>query len=193
MLETPRLVLRPMRADDVDDLLAVFGDPRVMASFGEPPFDRARMEHWVRRNLDHQDRYGYGLFTLVRKADGLVVGDCGLERMDDVASVQAELGYDLRADCWNRGLATEAAAAVRDYSFRALGLPRLFSLVRVVNLASRRVAEKVGMKLEAEVERHGHRYWVMALARDHARPSGDRTAGCRGATPPVRGGPAARG
>ena len=165
-IETPRLILRPMRAEDVDDLPAVLGDPRVMASFGEPPFDRARMERWVRRNLDHQERYGYGLFTLVLRANGLVIGDCGLERMDEGNVVQAELGYDLRADCWNRGLATEAAAAVRDYATRALGLPRLISQIRVGNAASRRVAEKIGMRLEAEVERHGYRYWVFVRARD---------------------------
>ncbi|HET9017704.1 MAG TPA: GNAT family N-acetyltransferase [Thermomicrobiaceae bacterium] len=163
VLETPRLVLRPMRAGDVDDLLGVFGDPRVMAAFDEPPFDRARMERWVRRNLDHQAHDGYGLFTLVRKSDGIVVGDCGLERMDEGGIVQAELGYDLRADCWGRGLATEAAAAVRDHAFTALGLPRLISLVQVGNLASRRVAEKIGMRLDAEVTRHGRRYWLMSL------------------------------
>ena len=168
MLETPRLILRPMRAEDADDLLAVFGDQRVMASFDAEPFDRARMERWVRRNLDHQARYGYGLFTLVLKANGLVIGDCGLERMDEGDVVQAELGYDLRADCWNQGLATEAAAAVRDHAIQALGIPRLISLIRVGNLPSRRVAEKIGMRLEVEVQRYGHRYWVLALARDDA-------------------------
>ena len=49
--ETTRLFLRPMRLEDVDDLLIIFADPKVMASFGKAPFDRQRMEHWVQHNL----------------------------------------------------------------------------------------------------------------------------------------------
>jgi ribosomal-protein-alanine N-acetyltransferase len=165
VIETPRLLLRPMRIEDVDDLLRVFGDPRVMAAFESDPFDRARMEVWVRRNLEHQDRYGYGLFSIVLKADGTLVGDCGLEHLED-GTGDVELGYDLRSDYWNRGLATEAAAAVRDHAFGVLALPRLVSLIRQGNAASRRVAEKIGMRHEADVERYGRRYWRYALARD---------------------------
>jgi RimJ/RimL family protein N-acetyltransferase len=159
-LETERLVLREMTADDVDPLLGVFGDARVMESFASPPFDRAAMERWVARNLAHQRDHGYGLFTLIDKADGTVIGDCGLEQMD----IGAELGYDLRADRWGRGLATEAAGAVRDFAFATLHLPRLVSLVRVGNVSSRRVAEKVGMAWCEDLVRSGVRYWRMEMA-----------------------------
>ncbi len=81
LIETARLLLRPMRADDVEDLLGIFADPRVMASFGGVLFDRRQLEQWVQRNLDHQARYGYGLFAVVLKANGLLIGDCGLEHM----------------------------------------------------------------------------------------------------------------
>jgi RimJ/RimL family protein N-acetyltransferase len=164
-LETDRLLLRPMRAEDAESLLAIFGDPSVMASFGESPFDRGQMDRWVQRNLEHQDRHGYGLFSVIQKADGLLVGDCGLEHMD----VGVELGYDVRSDHWNRGLATEAAGAVRDFAFGELQLDRLVSLVRVGNGASRRVAEKLGMRVADHVDRDGIRYWLLALrARDLA-------------------------
>jgi RimJ/RimL family protein N-acetyltransferase len=83
MIETSGLLLRPMRADDAAPLLAVFSDPLAMASFGVPPFSDPQMEAWVRRNLDHQAEHGYGLFTVVHKADNLVIGDCGLERMEN--------------------------------------------------------------------------------------------------------------
>ena len=168
MIETPRLLLRPMREDDVDALLGVFGDPKVMASFGVAPFDRSQMEQWVRRNLDHQERYGYGLFSVIRKENGLLIGDCGLERMDEDGDVLAEVGYDFRSDHWGRGLATEAATAVRDCAFGELALPRLISLIRVGNEASRRVAEKVGMRLSREIDRSGTPYWVYSLSRDEA-------------------------
>jgi RimJ/RimL family protein N-acetyltransferase len=137
-LEIDRLILREMRTEDADDLLAIFGDRRVMAAFEISPFDRAQMERWVQRNLDHQRQHGYGLFSVILKENGLLVGDCGLEQID----IGVELGYDFRSDYWNRGLATEAAGAVRDFAFGDLGLPRLVSLIRAGNGASRRVAEK---------------------------------------------------
>ena len=165
MIETERLLLRPMRAEDVDELLAIFGDPKVMAAFGVEPFGRPEMKHWVQRNLEHQERYGYGLFSVIHKADRRLVGDCGLEHMDEGAR-EAELGYDFRSDYWNRGLATEAAAAVRDFAFHELGLPRLISLIRQGNGASRRVAEKIGMRHDADITRNGLRYWRYALCRD---------------------------
>jgi ribosomal-protein-alanine N-acetyltransferase len=159
-LETARLLLREMRADDADALLAVLGDPVVMEAFAAPPFGHAEMERWIARNLEHQRAHGYGLFTVVHRASGLVIGDCGLEQMD----VGAELGYDLRADHWGQGYATEAASAVRDLAFGALALPRIVSLVRVGNVSSRRVAEKVGMSVREELTRHRVRYWLLELA-----------------------------
>ncbi len=77
MIETRRLLLRPMRPEDVDDLLLIFTDPNVMASFGDVLFDRAQMERWIGRNLEHQARHGYGLFSVIHKADNLLIGDCG--------------------------------------------------------------------------------------------------------------------
>jgi RimJ/RimL family protein N-acetyltransferase len=162
-LETDRLLLRPMALDDVEPLLAVFSDPKVMAAFGVAPFDRAQMQRWVDRNLAHQTEHGVGLFSVILRESGLLIGDCGLELMDLAGVRVAELGYDLRSDCWNRGYATEAARAVRDHALGTLGLPRLVSLIRVGNAASRRVAEKVGMRLEAEIDRHGTAYLLFAM------------------------------
>ncbi len=164
-IETPRLLLRSMQPSDFDALLLIFTDPRVMASFGGDLFSREQMQGWLQRNLDHQAEFGYGLFSIIHKADGLLIGDCGLEQMDVDGVRVAELGYDLRSDYWNRGLATEAAAAVRDYAFNVLRLSRLISLIRVGNLASRRVAEKTGMSLDAEINLHGIQYWRYAMPR----------------------------
>lgn len=168
MIETARLLLRSMRAEDTEALLPIFADPAVMASFGADPFDRRQMEGWVGRNLAHQARHGYGLFSVILKANRLLIGDCGLTHLEVEGMVEAELGYDFRRDYWNRGLATEAATAVRDHAFAVLGLPRLVSLIRHGNRASRRVAEKVGMRLAADITRHGEGYWLYACSRAEA-------------------------
>ena len=166
-LETKRLILRPMLGTDFDALLLIFTDARVMAAFNHPPFTREQMQRWLQRNLDHQNEYGYGLFSIILKETGELIGDCGLEQMEDQGA--AELGYDFRSDFWNQGYATEAACAVRDYAFDVVKLPRLISLIRVGNLSSKRVAEKVGMALADEFIRHGIPYWKYSLenARDH--------------------------
>ena len=166
VLETPRLILRPMREDDTDALLSIFADPRVMAAFGVAPFARPQMERWVRRNLEHQVEHGYGLFSVILKESGLLVGDCGLEVMAVAGATAAELGYDFRSDHWGRGLATEAAIAVRDYAFGTLGLPCLVSLIRQGNEPSRRVAERAGLHLAETILRGDQPYWVYALDRD---------------------------
>jgi len=160
-LETKRLILRPMLATDIDALLLIFTDPKVMAAFNHPPFTRAQMERWLKRNLDHQDEFDYGLFSIILKETGELIGDCGLEQMEDLGA--AELGYDFRSDFWNQGYASEAALAVRDYAFDVLRLPQLISLIRVGNLASKHVAEKVGMQLIEEFIRYDVRYWKYAL------------------------------
>ncbi len=167
-IETARLLLRPMRAEDTEALLRIFTDPRVMAAFAVGPFDRAQMERWVRRNLGHQERYGYGLFSVIHKADGQLIGDCGLEHRVIAGVTVAELGYDLRSEYWHRGLATEAAAAVRDYAFRVLALPQLVSLIRCDNERSSRVAEKIGMHRAMKLTRDGQRYWLYSQTRDDA-------------------------
>jgi len=164
-IETERLILRPMEITDIDDMLYIFTDPLVIASFGIPPYDRQQMERWVQRNLNHQNEYGYGLFSVILKSNGSLIGDCGLEQMDIEGVKVAELGYDFRSDYWHRGFATEAANAVCDYAFRVLHLPRLISLIRVENKASMHVAERLGMALISEFTRFGNMYWKYGIER----------------------------
>jgi RimJ/RimL family protein N-acetyltransferase len=154
-----------MRASDIDGLLSIFTDPNVMGSFNIKSFSREQMEMWLQRNLAHQEKYGYGLFSVILKSNDVLIGDCGLEHMMIGNVDMAELGYDFHSSYWNQGYATEAATAVRNYSFKELNLPRLVSLVRIGNLASRRVAEKIGMHLAAEIIRNDQRYWKYSIAR----------------------------
>lgn len=164
-LETERLILRPMLETDIDALHLIFTDPKVMASFGGELLNREQMQRWLQRNLDHQNQYGYGLFSGILKESGELIGDCGLEQMEVEGVQVAELGYDFRSDYWNQGYATEAACVVRDYAFNILKLPQLISLIRVGNLASKHVAEKVGMTLAEEITRYGIQYWKYMMPR----------------------------
>ena len=165
-LGTKRLLLRPMLETDIDALHLIFTDPNVMAAFHHDPFTREQMGRWLKRNLDHQNEFGYGLFSVILKETGELIGDCGLEQMEEMGA--AELGYDFRSEYWNQGYATEAASAVRGYAFAILNLPHLISLIRVGNLASKRVAEKVGMTLVEEFTRFGIQYWKYSMSNKNA-------------------------
>jgi [ribosomal protein S5]-alanine N-acetyltransferase len=161
VIETERLLLRPMEERDFDALLAMFTDPNVMAAFNLASFGRDDMRGWLDRNLAHQEAHGYGLFTVVLKATGAVIGDCGLEHGDFQGAACVELGYDLLSAHWNRGYATEAAARVRDLALGKLGIGRveLCSFIRVTNLASQRVSEKIGMRRILAYENRGTGYF----------------------------------
>ena len=161
--------LRLMQPSDLYDLLKIFADPKVMTSFGGATFNREQMERWIDRNIAHRDRYGYGLFSVILKSEKLLVGNCGLEHMEIDGDQATELGYDFRSDYWNQGFATEAATAVRDFAFEVLLLPRLISLIRVGNEASRRVSEKIGMRFIAEITKNGISYWKYAIEVSHSK------------------------
>lgn len=142
VLETERLALRQLTFDDVDDLLEIFADPEAMR-FYPAPFTRDKTEGWIHWNLNSYAKNGFGLWAVVRKADGLMLGDCGpvLQPVED--RTELEIGYHVLRREWGRGYATEAARACRDYAFGTLGYPRVVSIVDPLNMASRRVAEKV--------------------------------------------------
>ena len=155
-----------MKQSDIEDFVQMFGDPKVMASFEVASFKRMELEQWVQRNLTHQDQFGYGLFSVILKTNGLLIGNCGLQRMKIGREEIVELGYEFRSDYWNEGYATEAAGAVRDFAFHQLHLQRLTSLVRVGNLGAMRVSEKIGMIRAADVTQNNRHYWQYTIEGD---------------------------
>jgi len=150
ILETSRLILRQFRRDDVDALALVISDPETMHYY-PAPFDRAGVEQWIERNMRRYAECGFGLWAMVLRSSGELIGDCGLtvQNVDGVDEI--EIGYHVRRDLWGRGLATEAARACRDFGFVRLPVKRLVSLIRPENLPSRRVAEKNDMTVWKEV------------------------------------------
>lgn len=151
VIETERLQLRQMTPVDVPALLAVFGDSEVMRHY-PAPFDEARMQTWVDWNQRSYAAHGHGLWALILRDTGELVGDCGLVNQQVEGVQEVEIGYHVRRDLWGQGLATEAALGCLNYGFATLSRQRLVSLIHPQNVPSRRVAEKIGMTLRREVE-----------------------------------------
>ncbi len=164
--ESKRLFLRHFHVGDLDAMLEVFGDPEVMR-FGRGPQTREWVQGWLRGCLeDYYQKWGFGLWAIVPKPDRRVIGYCGLTRFDDVdGRPEDEIGYRLARAFWGRGLATEAALLVRDYSFGILTLSRLVALIHPDNAASIRVAEKTGLHHEKDVTFRGQLTRLYAIQR----------------------------
>jgi ribosomal-protein-alanine N-acetyltransferase len=158
ILKTKRLALREFRRDDLEFLLPVLGDPYSMR-FYPHPFSLAECATWIERQLHRYESEGFGLWAIDMQDTGAFVGDCGptVQMVDGIKEI--ELGWHVHPAYQNRGIATEAALACRDYAFGELGLERLVALVRPENLPSCRVAEKIDMHLEKETH-HGSEGWV---------------------------------
>jgi ribosomal-protein-alanine N-acetyltransferase len=153
MLQTERLVFRPFRETDLDDLAALFADPEVMRYLSRGvPLTRAETAERLERALRHWSQHGFGIWALFER--GAFVGRCGVAYLH--FADQPELAYTLARRCWGKGLATEAAARALRYAFEEVGLPRVVAFARVENGASRRVLEKVGMTFRGPYEYEGH-------------------------------------
>jgi len=164
VLQTERMVLRRMEMADVDDLMDIFSDPVAMRYYPGTK-SRQEAEEWVLRVLRSYREHGFGLWVAVLEGSGEFAGQCGLTVQVVEGKDEVEIGYLFLRKFWGRGLATEAARAVRDHGFNTLGYERLVSLIDPGNLASRRVAEKVGLRLEKEVWKWGKEICVYAISK----------------------------
>ncbi|MDX2029844.1 MAG: GNAT family N-acetyltransferase [Blastocatellia bacterium] len=161
ILETDRLRLREITLADLDDIHAIWGDPEAMRLFPRT-LDRDEVREWIARNLTRYAETGHGVWAVIRKEDGQFVGDCGLVIQDINGTPELEVGYHFLPRFWGHGYASEAARGCMDYARETLGRPRVISMIRPENLASRRVAERNGLRIEREVDWRGYQHLIYA-------------------------------
>ncbi|WP_445628730.1 GNAT family N-acetyltransferase [Nostoc sp. DSM 114167] len=169
ILETQRLFLREMTLSDLDALLLVLGDAESMRYYPKP-FDREMVEKWIDRHRHNYAQHGHGLWAMVLKATGEVIGDCGLVWQEVEGHRELEIGYHVRRDQQRQGYATEAAYACQDYAFNVLDCgDRVISLIRPENIPSRRVAEKNGLKVVQETLWRDIPHYIYAVQRSESK------------------------
>lgn len=144
ILETKRLVLREMVPEDFDGLCRFLQDSSVMYAY-EHAFSDEEVRQWLDRQQERYARDGFGLWSMIEKASGEMIGDCGLTIQDWCGQEVPEIGYHLRRDKWGQGFAAEAAIACKEYAFTALGFQEVYSIIRENNLPSQKVALRNGM------------------------------------------------
>ena len=146
MLETNRLFLRKMNQSDYPALCKILQDVDVMYAY-EGVFSDAETQKWLDNQISNYKEYGFGLWAVILKATGKMIGQCGLTMQSCNNNQVLEIGYLFQKAFWGYGYATEAAIACRDYVFDTLGADRVFSIIRDTNIASQNVAKRVGMEV----------------------------------------------
>jgi RimJ/RimL family protein N-acetyltransferase len=163
VLETARLVLREFVPGDLDFLASMLAHPDVNRYY-ERQFTRDEAQAWLERQLERYRRDGHGLWLVEERASGAAVGQVGLAMQEVEGERHPEIGWLLDRPFWGRGYATEAATATRDAAFARWHYPRVISLIRPENVPSQRVAERLGMTPTRQVDFHGFRHIVFAIA-----------------------------
>jgi [ribosomal protein S5]-alanine N-acetyltransferase len=164
ILETPRLILRPFREEDIERLAELMAN-RDFMRFSLGPYTHKQTKAVLQKFLSWNKARLPSPFAVVLRENNDVLGYCGFLHHAELPG-EVEIGYRLDRAYWNRGLITEAARVVRDYAFVGLQLPRVISLIHPENVPSRRVAEKIGLMPEKEITFRGFPTTVFALSRE---------------------------
>lgn len=152
--ETERLIFRNWIPADLAAFHAICCDPDVMQFVGTgEPWLLERTRQFIERAMEMSRTLGFCQWALIHKSHSALIGFCGFIPASD--GTGAEIGWRLAKESWGQGLATEAAHAVLKHGFETLGFPRIIATVQSPNRASVRVVEKLGMKLEKTIYRHG--------------------------------------
>ncbi len=145
VIETDRLILRRMTENDVDALHKVLGDADNMKYYPHT-FDEESVKAWINKNIDRYNTFGFGLWAVVLKETGEMIGDCGLTMQMIDGEIKPEIGYHIRADRQRNGYATEAAAAVRNWVFLNTPFNEVYSYMSEENGPSAKTAMAYGCK-----------------------------------------------
>lgn len=150
-LETQRLILREMVPGDFEALYKVLGDADIMRHYPYT-FDEKRVRDWIDRNIERYEIFGFGLWAVVLKETGEMIGDCGLTMQNIGGKIKPEIGYHIRRDQQRKGYAKEVARACRDWAFENTPFNMIFSYMKYTNVGSYSTAAANGMRLLEEFE-----------------------------------------
>jgi RimJ/RimL family protein N-acetyltransferase len=163
IIRTERLILRAFRPEDLDPFAAMVSDPEVigLATYQGKVMTRAQAWNWLCLMLGHWHMRGFGIWAVEEAESGELIGRIGLQFLDWFDDV--ELVWMLRQSSWGKGFASEGAKAAIQYGFDEKDLPRIAAVINIDNQSSIRLAERVGMIREKELEREGVQFIQYAI------------------------------
>jgi len=166
ILETKRLLLRRQMIEDLDDLWALYCNPEITKYIPDAPRSREEAREELEWHMNGHPRFPeLGLWATIHKETGKFIGRCGLLPWTIDGQSEVEVAYTIAQEYWGQGLATEAAQAILNYGFEHLSLSRLISLIDSENIASQKVAEKIGMAFEKEGRDENGSFLVFSISK----------------------------
>lgn len=147
ILETKRLILREMDQNDFEDLAEMLENPRVMKAY-EHDFSKEDIQAWLDRQRGRYQHDGFGLWAVILKETGEMIGQAGLTMQEYNDKQILEISYMLKEKHCHCGYAKEAALACKEYAFESLNQDKVYSIIKIDNIASIRVAKSIGMNVE---------------------------------------------
>ena len=144
ILETERSYMRELEQGDFDALCLILQDEETMYAY-EGAFTDAEVHEWLNRQIERYKKWGFGLWAVILKETGELIGQCGLTMQPWKGGEVLEIGYLFRRSYWHKGYATEAAQACKKYAFENLDADEVCSIIRDTNTASQNVALRNGM------------------------------------------------
>lgn len=152
-IETPRLFLRPWETADRPVFECFVADTEMMRFISRGRvWNQSGIDAYFNRQARNLACYECCVGAAVSREDNTIIGMGGIQPLERAGVF--ELAWWIWRDYWNRGLATEMAQACRDYAFKTLKLPEVLAIIDPANLASIRVAEKLGMRNEGTRNAH---------------------------------------
>ena len=146
MLETKRLILRPMTETDADSVFVMRSDADVMRFIRPLQKKRSESQNWINLVSSRWETEKIGFCAIVEKTSMNFIGWCGLWRLQETKEI--EVGYALFKEFWGKGYAVEASEAFLIYGFDKLKLEKIVAVANPENQNSRRVMEKLGMNFD---------------------------------------------
>ena len=153
ILETQRLLLREMTQADYPALAEILQDRVAMFAY-EHAFSDDETQTWLDRMRERYAKDGFGLWAVVCKETGEMIGQCGLTWQNYDGERVLEIGYLFQRKHWKKGYAIEAARACKHYAFETLHVNEVFSIIRDNNVASMNVAIRNGMTIRGTFIKH---------------------------------------
>lgn len=166
-LETERLLLRWLREDDFKQYAEMCRDPEVMRFLGGQLFTDVEVWRQMAYFMGHWHFRGYGIWGLEEKSTGDLVGRIGF--LNPIGWPAFELGWTLSRESWGKGYATEGAQRALAYAFTELDRDHVISLIAPDNIASAKVAERLGESVEGKTELFGKEVFIYGIGRNQWR------------------------
>jgi RimJ/RimL family protein N-acetyltransferase len=152
ILETERLVLRRLRAEDAPFMLGLLNEPSFVQNIGDRGVRtlEAAREYIRAGAVASYEQHGFGLYLVELKATSVPIGICGLVKRPFLADV--DIGFAFLPLYWTQGYAYESAAAVMQYARSSLGIERVVAIASPDNHASGRLLNKLGLRFESMID-----------------------------------------